>query len=820
MLANFKKAIPHIAVLVLFIIAALAYFSPVLQGDKLYQGDIVQYNGMAKQQRDFKAATGTETYWTNSAFGGMPTYQLGARYPNNFIKTIDLSLRFLPRPADYLFLYLLCMYIFLLVLKVDYKLAFLGALAFGFSTYLIIIFGAGHNLKAHAIAYMPLVLSGIVLTFRRKYFWGFILTAIALGLELVVNHFQMTYYLLLLVVVLGLAYLVDAFKKKELKYYFTSLGVLVVAALFAVGFNSTNLLATSEYAAASTRGKSVLQINPDGTPKDGDTGMSYDYITEYSYGKMESLNLMVPRLMGGGSGEPYPEESELINSLYRIGAGPDQINQILNQLPLVMYWGDQPIVEAPAYVGALIVFLAFLGLFLVKGRARWWLLGAFILSLLLSWGKNFEWLTEFFINYVPLYDRFRAVSSIQVIIELVLPVLAVLGLHQFFNEFVKKEQRQKALTIAGGTLVGVLLMFFLLPETFFSFKGPYDDLVQEALGEAGPGILEGLKLDRIAVMKEDSLRSLIFVLLGFAALWAYLKGWIKGQVTVLVLAVLVVVDLVGVDRRYVNNEDFVDARIMEQPFQQNGADIEVLKDKDQHFRVFDLTTNAFSSGRASFFHNALGGYSAVKLQRVNDLYNFYLSQEKMNVLNMFNVKYLLKYGENGGAYASRNPFANGNAWFVNDYSIVSTNEQEILALDSLDTKNSAVIHEDFESFVAGKNFVRDSTAQIWLKSVTPNTISYSSTNSNQGLAVFSEVYYQPGWQASIDGQPVDHFRVNYALRALVIPAGTHTIDFEFNPAVVATGSNLTLMSWILFVLGAGIAAYFIFYKLKPKLEQD
>ncbi len=817
MLATFKKAIPHIAVLVLFVVAALAYFSPVLQGDKLFQGDIVQYNGMAKQQRDFKAATGEETYWTNSAFGGMPTYQLGARYPNNFIKSIDLSIRFLPRPADYLFLYLLGMYIFLLVLKVDYKLAFLGALAFGFSTYLIIIFGAGHNLKAHAIAYMPLVLSGIVLTFRRKYFWGFVLTAIALGLELVVNHFQMTFYLLLLVLMLGAAYLVDAIRKKELKHFGTSLAVLVAAVLFSVGFNSTNLMATSQYAKESTRGQSILSVNPDGTPKEGGTGMSYEYITEYSYGKAESLNLLVPRLMGGGSGEPYPEDSQLIDAFFKLGAGPDEINQILNQVPLYMYWGDQPIIEAPAYIGAVVVFLAFLGLFLVKGRTRWWLVGAFIFSLLLSWGKNLDWFTQLFIDYFPMYNKFRAVSSIQVIIELVLPVLAVLGLHQFFNDFVQKEKRQKVLMTAGGIVAGMLVLFFLLPETFFSFTGPYDAAVQEALGEAGPGILEGLQEDRIAVMKEDTLRSLIFVLLTIGVLWTFLKGFLKENVVILALAVLIVVDLVGIDRRYVNNEDFVDARVMEQPFNQHGADVEVLKDKDPHFRVFDLTTNAFKSGRASYYHNALGGYSAVKLQRIQDVYDFYLSNQNMGVLNMFNVRYLMEFGDNGGVYASRNPYANGNAWFVSDYELVDTDDQEIQKLNQLDSKNKAIIHSEFKEFVSGKTFAKDSTSQIKLIEVDPNTLRYTSTNKSDGLAVFSEVYYKPGWEVTIDGQPAEHFRANYALRALAVPAGTHEIVFEFNPKVVANGSTITVITWLVFLLVCGGVWFLINKKKKAAL---
>ena len=365
-----KKFLPHLVVLLLFVVASLAYFSPVLQGKVIEQNDIRHYTGMEKQQNDFRKATGEETYWTDSAFGGMPTYQLGAKYPHNYIKKLDLALRFLPRPADYLFLYFIGMYILFLVLKVDYKLALLGALAFGFSTYLIIILGVGHNAKAHAIAYMPLVLSGIILTFRGNYLWGFLLTTIAMGLELVANHFQMTYYLLLLVICIGIAYLVDAVKKKMLPHFFKAVGVMVIGVLIAVGLNATNILATKEYADTSTRGKSELTIHPDGSPKVTTEGLDYEYITEYSYGTLETFNLLIPRFMGGGSSEPLPEDGATVEALIKMGASPQEANQVLGQLPV--YWGDQPIVAAPAYIGAVILFLAVLALFLIRGRLKWW----------------------------------------------------------------------------------------------------------------------------------------------------------------------------------------------------------------------------------------------------------------------------------------------------------------------------------------------------------------------------------------------------------------------------------------------------------------
>src|SRR5690554_3821057 len=400
MQANYKRFLPHLVVILLFIIAALAYFNPVLQGEKIFQSDIVQYTGMAKQQNDFRKTTGEETYWTDAAFGGMPTYQLGAKYPHNYIKKLDLTLRFLPRPADYLFLYFMGFYVLMLVLRIEYKLAALGALAFGFSTYLIIILGVGHNSKAHAIAYMPLVLSGILLTFRKRYLFGFLLTAVAMALELVANHFQMTYYLMFLVLVLGMAYLVDAYKKQDLPHYFKAVGVLSLAVILAVGLNATNILATQEYAKESTRGQSELTINPDGSAKkEITTGLDRDYITEYSYGILETFNLYIPRFLGGGSHEDVGKDSESYQFFLKQGVPPLEAREYVKQTPT--YWGNQTIVEAPAYVGAVVIFLFVFALFLVKGRLKWWLVGGSLLSLILSYGDSqpFKFVTDFFIDY-------------------------------------------------------------------------------------------------------------------------------------------------------------------------------------------------------------------------------------------------------------------------------------------------------------------------------------------------------------------------------------------------------------------------------------
>ncbi|MDP2687132.1 MAG: YfhO family protein [Aequorivita sp.] len=803
---NYKKFLPHLVVFILFIIASLAYFNPVLQGKKIFQSDIVQYSGMAKQQNDFRSETGEETYWTDAAFGGMPTYQLGAKYPNNYIKQLDLAIRFLPRPADYLFLYFIGMYILFLVLKVDYKLAFLGALAFGFSTYLIIILGVGHNAKAHAIAYMPFVLSGIFLTFRGKYLWGFLLLTVSMALELVANHFQMTYYLMLLVVIIGIVYLIDAFKKKLLPHYFKAVGIMAVGVLIAVGLNATNILATKEYADTSTRGKTELTINADGTPKDNTTGLDFGYITEYSYGRLESFNLFIPRFMGGSSTEAFPKDSKTIESLMRMGATSQEANQVLGQIP--MYWGDQTFVGAPAYIGAIIIFLSVLALYLIRGRLKWWVVSAFVLTLLLSWGKNFEGLTQFFIDYVPMYNKFRAVSSIQVIIELILPILAIVGLHQFFNQFEREEEKKKALLWASGIVGGLTLIFILFKSVLFDFASPYDSYFRD---EMGLPFLEAIREDRMSLFTSDAIRSLIFVVLTAAVLWFFMKEKLKKGFAIAALSVLMVIDLVGVDRRYVNEEAFVQAKLVDEPFQKNGADEQILRDEG-HFRVYDATTNAFNSGRASYYHNALGGYHAAKPGRMQDLFEFYISKGNIGILNMMNVRYIITQAKNGGPVAQRNPYANGDAWFVENVQPAENADEEIQLLDSLDTKKTAIVNKEFLSKIPSQNIQRDTLSTIELYSYQPNHLVYEASTDTEQVAIFSEVYYPMGWNAYVNGKPAEYFRANYLLRAMVIPPGNNKIEFKFEPKVIQTGSTISLASSIVFLLILLGGLYFAFRK--------
>ncbi len=799
---SIKRILSHILILVGFVVLSLAYFNPVLQGKQLFQSDIMQYIGMSKQQKDFKAQTGEETYWTNGAFAGMPTYQLGAKYPHNYIKKLDLALRFLPRPADYLFLYFIGFYILLLVLKVDFKLAALGAIAFGFSTYFIIILGVGHNSKAHAIAYMPLVLSGILLTFQKQYIKGFLLTVLAMGLELVANHFQMTYYLMLLVFVLGIVYLIDAYKKKVLPRYFKSVGVLAVAVVLSVALNATNILATKEYVKESTRGKSELTINPDGSPKEVTSGLDKEYITQFSYGIVETFNLFIPRFMGGGNGEDVGKNSATYDAFRRLGATTTQAAEQAKHAP--MYWGDQPIVEAPAYVGAVIIFLFVFALFLVKGRLKWWLLGGTIMSLLLSYGKNFGFLTDFFIDYVPLYNKFRAVSSIQVILELCIPALAIFGLVRLFNDFEKKEEKLKALKYSAAITGGLAIIFLLFKSSLFDFAGINDGYYRQSYGQA---FVDALIKDRKSLYTSDTIRTLILVLLSAGTIFIFLKEKLKEQWVIVAFATLLMFDLIGVDRRYVNNDDFVSAIQVNKPFQATDADKEILKDTT-YYRVYDLVSGP---SKPSYFHNSLNGYNAAELKRYREVFDWYISRNNINVLNMFNTKYIIAQDKEGSVFTYNNDSANGAAWFVKKLKKVENANEEMKQLDSLDNKNVAIYVNSTKSL--SNSYIVDSLASIKIVKHQPNYLKYESNNSNDGFVVFSEVYYGNGWKAFIDGNETTHMRVDYTLRGMSIPAGKHIIEFRFDPDVVKTGSSIALASSVLFgllLLGG------LFYEFKNK----
>ena len=803
-----QKLLPYLIAVVVFTIASLLYFHPVLNGKQIKQSDIVQFKGMVKEINDFRAENNTEPYWTGGSFSGMPAYPVSAYYPNDFVRKIDLTIRFLPRPADYTFLYFLSFFVLMLALKVEWRMAILGALSFGFSTYLIIIFGAGHNAKAHAIAYMPLVLAGVLWIFKRKFVLGFLVTALAMALEVYANHIQMTYYLGFCLLIYGIIELIDAFKEKEIPSFIKKSAVVLAAVILGIAMNAPRLLAMKEYSEYSTRGKSELTINPDGTPKESINGLDKNYITEYSYAKLETFNLFIPRFMGGGTVESLDENSNFYQTIAE-KAGKATAKNYSEQV--LTYWGDQPIIEAPAYIGAVIFFLFFLGIFLVKGKLKQWLVATTIFVILLSWGKNLEWLTNFFIDYVPLYNKFRAVSSIQVIAELCVPILGVLALKNFFSNKISSREKVEALKKAVISFSGLIIIGFILAHFSSSFEGLRDANYQQL-----PGLIEALISDRKAMLFSDTVRSLVFVLFSAGILWFFIKEKIKYIPVIVGLVILILVDLLSVNIKYVNGEDFETPRNLERSFKATNADKLILKDKT-HYRVANFSKGLMQDGVTSYFHQSIGGYHAAKLGRYQDLFDYQISKNNMQVLNMLNTKYFIFQDDKGKNQVQQNPEANGNAWFVENIKEVNSANEEIKALDSLNTKTTAV----FNNYEFGSRFKpdgipkfeQDSTATIQLTAYDLNELKYQSKTKKEQFAVFSEIYYKDGWNSYIDGKLTPHYQVNYVLRGMIIPEGNHEIVFRFEPKVIQKGSVISLTAYGLLLL---VFVGWFFYDKKKK----
>ena len=813
-----QKAYPHLLAIIGFIVISLVYFYPIIQGKKIYQSDIAKYTGMAKEQIDFRAETNTEPYWTNSSFGGMPTYQSGANYPKDYIGKLDNAIRFLPRPADYLFLYFLGFYALMLVFKVDPLKAFFGALAFGLSTYLIVIIGVGHNAKAHAIGYMPFVVAGFILVFRKKYILGGIITMLAVALEITANHFQMTYYLLLLLIVMSFFFLYQLYQEKDLKSLPKIIGTFAVAVILAVGVNATSLMATKEYTDFSTRGKSELTFNTDGSKKEANISMDREYITEYSYGILESLNLFSPRLFGGGNSQKLSEESHVYNFMLNYGASPEEAKQLTDNYA-VLYWGDQPQVAAPAYIGAVVFFLFVLALYHDRRKIKYAFIAGAIFSLLLSWGKNLSFLTDFFIDYVPMYDKFRAVSSIQVLLELCVPALAIMGLQSFFTD---EDNRWKSLWKTAATTLGLIVLLFIC-KGMFNFVGEIDSQLIDALKQHpdkgfGPQFIDALREDRKDLYVADLVRSGFLMAVTFGVLYFYIKNKLAANTAVILVGVFMVGDLFFVDKNYVSNdgEQFRSAQEVNIPYQPTQADSLILQDTT-NFRVYEVAGGIYSP-RSSYFHKSIGGYSAVMPRRFKEVYEYQIApavanlgsiinpqtlslSKSISVINAFNIKYLI-VGTEQGDIPIVNPFHNGNAWFVTKIENVNSADEELKTLGEIDTKEIAVRQKETgeKSLEFALPFVKDSLATIKLELHKPNHLIYTSNNSNNGYAVFSEIYYKYGWKATIDGKESTIQKVDYTLRGMFIPKGKHTIEFKFEPQVVKTGSTIALFSFIVMVL--------------------
>lgn len=786
--SKLNKALPHVVALLLFIALPLAYFYPQLQGKKLAQHDIAMWKGSAKEILDYKAKTGEESLWTNSMFGGMPAYLISANYKGNLLKHIDKFLNVVGRPASYIFLTMLGFYILLLVFGLNPWLAIVGSIAYGLSTYFLIVIGAGHNAKIHAIAYVAPTIAGMVLALRGQLFAGLAVFGLAFGLNLNAGHPQITYYGAFVMASIYLFYLVEAVKNRALTMFAKASGVLLIAALLAFGANFTYLWFTNDYGKDTIRGKSELTHNRDIRT----SGLDKDYATQWSYGIAETFNLLIPNLMGGSSTMDVGEKSQTFRFLRQNGVPYDQTSAIVKNLPT--YWGPQPSTSGPVYIGAVVIFLFVFGMFILKGKLKWYLFAITVLAIMLSWGKNFNILTEMFLDYFPLYNKFRTVSMILVIAEFTIPLIGFLALKDVADGKIAKDDFWKAFKWSVGLVGGICLLFLLLGKGMLSFSGSID-------GQLGwpKEIIEVMRKDRQELMRNDSFRSLLFVLAGAVTLALFYLKKLKPTQFFVLLGLLITVDLWVVNKRFMDNRNFVLPQQVESPFTPTEADKQILTDSDPNFRVFNLTVSPFNDASTSYFHKSIGGYHGAKLRRYQDLIDFHLSKGNIAVFNMLNTKYIIQPGKEGPV-AVYNPDALGHAWFVDSIKVVQNADEEIDALNGFNPKTKAIVDKRFEKYLKDFEIGNSGQGSIELTEYRPNRLRYKSSSPVAQFAVFSEIYYPKGWQAYMDGKPADHFRVNYVLRAMLIPAGNHEVEFVFDPPLWKKGMYIDLASSLLLIL--------------------
>ena len=784
-LLKLRFLLPHVLVTLLFAAISLLYFYPVLSGKALVQSDIVQFKGMQRQVLEHRATFNEEPYWIDNAFVGMPTYQITPRYPFDVLRYIDSALRFLPRPADMLFLYLFFFYLFAQSRRFSIPISIFGALAYGFSTYYIVILMVGHNTKAMALAYAPLLFLGLFQVLIDKKKLGFVWFALGLALQLHANHLQMTYYTLIMAGISVLFWSFWTWRKDGFQLLLKPLGKLIAAGLIALLLNAQGVLATLEYTKFSTRSASELTINPDGSPKEATAGLSFDYITEYSYGIFETLTFFAPNVVGGSSSASFPMDSDFVKFLRTLDA--ESANTIFRYAR--PYWGDQPIVAAPVYLGIVVLFFALLGLLTTNRKTRLILLITIAVSLLFSWGKHVPALTQFFIDYLPLYNKFRAVSSAQIMIMLCVPFAAMLGV-----QFLVKDNsisRKKLLKCFYVFSFFVALILFLIAgaKGFFSFTSSYEPFAQY------PEVMKPLKEARAALLWDTIIKILVFVLLIVGVILLYWRKKIASPLFVSLLIVLAFSDLWKQNRSYFDEDQFVSSYQHKKAFVATPEDKEILKDTSR-YRVFEPRLG-FSNARTAYFHRTIGGYHGAKPAALQEVYDFYLQQEDSIVLDMLNVKYVLDPAlENG--YASRQS-ALGAAWLVDELISVNSANEEMIQLGKINPKTQA-LSQELEATI----YKSDASDKITLTAHRNNLLQYNINVSHKRLAVFSEMYYPNGWKVYLNNDPINHFNVNYLLRGVVVPPGSHKLIFKFEPDVIRSGTLFMASGWLIFLLSIGL----------------
>ena len=821
---SLKKCLPDLLAVLLFVILAFAYFFPAdIEGRILYRHDASAGRGAGQEQSEYLQRTGERTRWTNALFSGMPTYQTAPSYKSTdqlgaLTKAYHL---WLPENVWYVFAYLLGFYILLRAFDFRQALAALGSIIWAFSTYFLIIIAAGHIWKVWALAYLPPMIAGIVLAYRGKYLWGFLVTAIFTAFEIYANHVQMTYYYLFIILFLVIAWLVEAIQKKQLVHFAKATGVCIAAGAIGVCLNLSNLYHTWEYSQESMRGKSELvKAN---SANQTSSGLERDYITQWSYGIGETWTLMIPNTKGGAS---------VPLALNEVAMEHADNNYVDIYQQIGQYWGEQPGTSGPVYVGAFVVMLFILGLFIVQGPVKWALLAATILSILLSWGRNFMGFTDFFLDYVPMYAKFRTVASILVIAEFTIPLLAMLALKKIFDEPELLKTQFRAVCISFGLTAGFALLFAIMPSLFF------DSFISSSEMQALRGIpaehlqplMTSLTEMRQAMFTSDCWRSFWIIVIGTVLLLLFRYGKLKREYTVAAILVLCLIDLWQVNKRYLNDEMFVPEAEREAPQQMSQTDEQILRDKTLDYRVLNLASNTFNENETSYYHKSIGGYHAAKLRRYQEMIEAYISPEMQQmlqtvseaggdmtkvkgdsiwpVLNMLNTRYIIFPLQGGQTVPIQNPFAFGNAWMVDKINYVKDANAEIAAVGKSNLRQEAVADERFKS-VLGEAVAQDTLSRVTIKAYEPNELTYEVQTGKGGVVVFSEIYY-PGWTATVDGKLAEVGRVDYILRALRVSPGKHEVVLTFKPKSVENTETIAFTAYgilILAILGAALMSW-------------
>lgn len=807
----FSRNATHFAIIGIFIVICFIYFAPAWQGKVLIQSDVTQAQAMQKEIMDFKKADGKSPLWTNSMFGGMPSYQIWVSYPKNICTHLMAGIKgALPYPMDIVLLYLLGAYLLLSVLKIRPWLAAVGAIAFAFTSYNFIYIEAGHASKAYAIALFAPIVAAVFLCLRGKYLLGAALLGISLALEIRFNHIQVTYYLFIALLILLAIELYHAFKEKTVQAFVKAIAYMAIAGVFAIAVNAGLLWTTYEYAKESIRGKSNITSETKGSDQEG---VSKEYAYQWSQGVGESITFLIPDAYGGSTQRAPDAQSNVAKVLTSKGISADQA---ASAQIFPMYWGEKIITSGPWYFGAAVLFLFVLGLFVVQGRLKWWIFAATVLSILLSWGRHFSFFSDLFFDYFPMYNKFRAVESILVVASFLIPILAIITIEELITRGKAIEKLEKKVIYSLAIVGGLSLIVWILPDLFFNFQAAnhqqWLQFISQQTQDNGfaQALANALVQDRIDIARSDAFRSLLFVLLTAGVVWLLVKNKLAANSAIIAIGLLILVDLWGVDRRYLNKDSFVEKSQAEQTFfKAREVDNLILMDKEKDYRVLDLTVEPFNNASPSYFHKNIGGYHAAKLMRYNELIERQFAKSiNEDVLDMLNTRYVITNNREGTSQSiQRRDRAAGNAWFVDRVTFVKDNEEEMNAIDSFDPKKEAFVHQEFKDKIDEKRLGRANNASIELTDYRPDHLVYEYSAPNDVMAVFSEIWYDKGWKAFVDGQEIPILRADYVLRAAQLPGGNHKVEFKFEPQSYYTGENISLIASIVLVLALAFAIW-------------